>query len=31
MKNFFTFVPLIALCLSLVSDENSTSHLETIV
>ena len=31
MKIFFTFVPLIALCLSLVSDENSTSHLETIV
>ncbi|MDB4848866.1 peptide-methionine (S)-S-oxide reductase MsrA [Gammaproteobacteria bacterium] len=31
MKNFFTFIPLIALCLSLVSNENRTSHLETIV
>jgi peptide methionine sulfoxide reductase msrA/msrB len=31
MKKFYIFLPLIALCLSIKSNENHTSHLETIV
>jgi len=31
MKKFYIYLPLIALCLSIKSNENHTSHLETIV
>ena len=31
MKRFFIFLPIMALCLSIHSNENHTSHLETIV
>ena len=31
MKRFYIFLPIIALCLSIKSNENHTSHLETIV
>ena len=31
MKKFYIFLPLIALCLSIKSNENHTSHLETII